>query len=60
MIIPHPKKHGLVVKCDYCGVLANYIRTDAGDAAEMARKQGFKLRPGASLTDPMKWSCGCK
>ena len=48
---------GLVVQCDYCGVLAPKCGVDAGEAADKARKHGFATRKGASSTDPRKWAC---
>jgi hypothetical protein len=47
------------VECDFCRKAAP-IGNDIGDAAERARKAGFKTVRGASIEDPRKWVCpGC-
>jgi hypothetical protein len=45
-----------VVKCDSCGHTAKRTGSDAGEAAEGARKEGFQtVRIG--LGDPLMWKC---
>ena len=70
MIIPHPtlkyatrrpypfhEESCYVVQCDFCRKFATRAGCDAGEAADLARKEGFKLIRGAKLGDPMKWAC---
>ena len=67
MIIDHPKiKHSVnapwaseaskVVKCDKCGKLAEKCGVDAGEAADAARKCGFKP-VSRGFQNPMDWCC---
>lgn len=70
MIIEHPSLRFrtawggggvcLVVQCDFCRLLAPQAGKDFGEAATEASKSGFKLVKGPKLTDPLKWSCGCR
>lgn len=72
MIIEHPNlrfidkkawegsRACLVAQCDFCRTLAPRTGHDIGEAAEAAMKSGFKLVRGAKLSDPKKWSCGCR
>lgn len=48
-----------VVRCDACGELARGAGRDCGDAAEAARKSGFRT-VSVGLTEPKLWNCGCR
>lgn len=56
---PFHEEAARVVQCDFCRKLAWKTGKNAGEAAESASKEGFKLVSGAKLSDPKKWSCGC-
>jgi len=47
--------------CDFCNKEAHKWADTAGDAADMARKDGFSLVPAKAVALPMKWQCrACK
>lgn len=47
-------------RCDYCGRDASRAGDSPGDAADLARKEGF-VPVNVGMFDPMKWSCAnCK
>jgi hypothetical protein len=54
---PFHEESAKVVECDFCKKRAKGYGADAGEAAEMARREGFMLVRGRKLTDPMKWAC---
>lgn len=56
---PFHEEAAQVVQCDFCRRTAWMCGKDAGEAADKARKEGFKLVRGDKLSDPKKWSCGC-
>jgi hypothetical protein len=47
-----------VVECDFCHRHAHKVGNDAGEAADVARREGFQTVKGAQLGDPRKWWCG--
>ena len=46
-----------VVTCDKCGVEAQSLGKDPGDASDKARKSGFKTLPAKSISEPSQWRC---
>jgi hypothetical protein len=69
MIVDHPRhkidapaplyeEPAQVVQCDFCERLAEHSGRDAGEAAEAARLEGFKLVGGVTLSAAKKWQCG--
>ena len=73
MIIDHPRlRHNVdlgviwgsepnqVVECDFCRKLCEGTGHNAGEAADAARKYGFKpAKDPENPTGEMKWTCGC-
>jgi phage FluMu protein Com len=67
MIIDHPTKRyektrneetrAKVIQCDFCQKLAKKVGFNIDEALDAARKEGFRTKPGAKLTDPLKWAC---
>lgn len=48
-------------RCDYCGKEAYKEGETPGDAADVARKDGFSTIPSKIATHPSKWACAtCK
>jgi hypothetical protein len=41
-----------VVKCDHCGRLAKNVGKDAGEATDLALREGFRF-----LREAVKWHC---
>ncbi len=49
------------VQCDVCRANARKSGKDPGEAAEVARKEGFVTKRGSTLSAPRVWVClGCQ